>query len=256
MSYMPDFLTPPPGTLLPDLRDELDVLRATPAATVRADLATLGGLDRPVVAAMYADPRAGLDRLAAEIETYWRVAIAPDWARILAVLDAEVFYRSRRLAADGAAGLLNDLHHRVRWEGDTLSIAHEYCSDEAGTGGAGLLLVPSVFAWPSVLTVTAAEPRQLAYPARGVATLWECPSPTPEALAAVIGRSRALLLTELETPLSTTELARRTGLSPGGVSQHLGALRAAGLVVAHRNGHTVVNLRTPVAESLLLGAAR
>jgi DNA-binding transcriptional ArsR family regulator len=53
------------------------------------------------------------------------------------------------------------------------------------------------------------------------------------------------------TPLSTTELARRTGMTPGGVSQHLAVLRAAGLVTAHRDGRTVRTVRTALAEALL-----
>ncbi|WP_443062558.1 ArsR/SmtB family transcription factor [Streptomyces sp. NBC_00390] len=67
----------------------------------------------------------------------------------------------------------------------------------------------------------------------------------------MLGRSRTLLLTELETPASTTELAHRTGLSPAGVSQNLTALRDAGLVSAHRAGRSVLYARTSIADSLL-----
>ena len=121
--------------------------------------------------------------------------------------------------------------------------------------GAGLVLVPSVFVWPSVLSVAAGDVAQLAYPARGLATLWEPPAATPDALAAVLGRGRARLLTELVAPVSTTELARRTGMSPAGVSQHLTALRAAGLVVTHRQGRMLLSARTTVAEALLHASA-
>nr|WP_285705359.1 helix-turn-helix domain-containing protein [Microtetraspora sp. NBRC 16547] len=70
-----------------------------------------------------------------------------------------------------------------------------------------------------------------AYPARGVGTLWEHrPVTRLDAIAAVLGRSRAILLAESEAPASTTELARRTGVSAAGVSQHLTALRDAGIV--------------------------
>ena len=94
----------------------------------------------------------------------------------------------------------------------------------------------------------------LRYPARGIATLWESrPRPVSQALAGVLGRSRALLLTELHTPAATGALSQRTGLSPGGVSQHLTALRAAGLVSAHRAGRYVLYARTQIAEELLTG---
>ncbi|NBH04030.1 winged helix-turn-helix domain-containing protein, partial [Amycolatopsis sp. SID8362] len=52
---------------------------------------------------------------------------------------------------------------------------------------------------------------------------------------------------------STAELARRTGLSAGAVSQHLGALKAAGLVSGHRAGRHVLYARTRAAEVLVGG---
>ncbi|MEU0091894.1 winged helix-turn-helix domain-containing protein [Kribbella sp. NPDC006257] len=79
-------------------------------------------------------------------------------------------------------------------------------------------------------------------------------SPAPAGVAGVLGRSRAELLTQLDGPRSTTERAGRTGLTPGGVSQHLSALRADGLVTAHRAGRAVLYARTSVAEALLEAA--
>ncbi|MEU8264528.1 helix-turn-helix domain-containing protein [Micromonospora sp. NPDC048999] len=253
--YLADFLNPPPVGLAPDLGQELAVLRATPPRTVRAHLDLYPGLRPPALSALYADPEKGLHRLAEEIEAYWRLALAGDWPRIRALLDAEVFRRARRLAEDGAAGLLNDLHERVRWEDDALLINQRHCAAPDVPDGSGLVLVPSVFVWPSVLSIAAGDLPQLAYPARGVGALWECPPTAPDALSAVLGRGRARLLAELGTPRSSTELARRTGLSPAGVSQHLTALRAAGLVVTHRQGRSLLSSRTAVAEALLTASA-
>ncbi|WBB70179.1 helix-turn-helix domain-containing protein [Micromonospora sp. WMMD812] len=252
--YLADFLTPPPAGLNPDLDAELAALRATPAGTVRAHLDLYPGERTPALTAFYADPVAGLRTLAAEIEAYWRIALARDWPRLRLLLDTEVAARARRLAEDGAGGLLNDLHEQVRWEDDTLLIAQRHCLAPDVPDGPGLVLVPSVFVWPSVLSVSAGDAPQLAYPARGLGTLWERPAGTADALAAVIGRGRARLLGELAAPVSTTELARRTGMSPGGVSQHLTALRAAGLVVTHRRGRALLSARTDLAEALLSAA--
>jgi len=92
----------------------------------------------------------------------------------------------------------------------------------------------------------------LRYPPRGVAELWVTRTVSPtQALVGVFGATRARLLTELADPASTTDLARRTGRTPGGVSQHLTALKAAGLVSAHRVGRQVLYARTAVAEELL-----
>jgi DNA-binding transcriptional ArsR family regulator len=74
-------------------------------------------------------------------------------------------------------------------------------------------------------------------------------------LARVLGRSRARLLTALDAPRSTAELARRLELTTGAVSQHLSALRGAGLVTATRHGREVLYLRTQPAERLLTSAS-
>ncbi|MEV6843221.1 helix-turn-helix domain-containing protein [Actinoplanes sp. NPDC051411] len=155
-----------------------------------------------------------------------------------------------------AAPLYHDPVAPAAWAGGRLEVDQRHCSAPDMPDAAGLVLVPSVFVWPSVMTVWAGQVPQLAYPARGVATLWERSSRAPGALGAVIGRGRARLLAELGVPLSTTELARRTGISAGGVSQHLSALRAAGLVITHRQGRTVLNSRTAVAEALLTAAGQ
>jgi DNA-binding transcriptional ArsR family regulator len=84
-----------------------------------------------------------------------------------------------------------------------------------------------------------------------VATLWEQETAvTPEGLAGVLGRTRAALLADLAAPRSTTELARRHGITPGGTSQHLGALRRAGLVTGRRDGRSVLYVRTPLGDGL------
>ncbi|WP_433369824.1 DUF5937 family protein [Actinoplanes sp. CA-142083] len=248
--YTPDFLTPPPSGLAGDLERELAGLRATPPSVVRGQLEAAG-----IRSPLRDDPASGLSRLCDEIAAYWQVAIAPDWSRMRALLDAEVQRRARRLAETGSAAILDDLHPCVTWRNGELTIDQPHCTAADVPDGAGLILIPSVFVWPSVLTVTAGEIPQLAYPARGVATLWERSSRESDALTALLGRGRARLLAELTTPLSTTELSRRTGITPGGVSQHLTTLRAAGLVVTHRQGRSLLNTRTAVAEALLSAAS-
>ncbi|MCO5993395.1 ArsR/SmtB family transcription factor [Actinoallomurus rhizosphaericola] len=70
----------------------------------------------------------------------------------------------------------------------------------------------------------------------------------------MLGRSKALLLGELDTPASTTHLAHRIGMTAGAVSQHLTALRSAGLVGSHRTGRYVLYTRTSTGEALLAAA--
>ncbi|MDH6126453.1 winged helix-turn-helix domain-containing protein [Kitasatospora sp. GP82] len=267
--YVPDFLNPAPTGPTPTLGEELAQVLAAPVARVRQDLDHLAhhqGRLGPRLRILHAEPQvrpqppAGgtpLVRMAEEIETYWELALAPYWARIRAVLDADVFYRVRQVAEHGTGHLFNDLHPSVSWDDNALRLVRRQRTLSRKTAGAGLLLIPSAFTGPGVHSrVTPPDPPQLAYPARGVGSLWQPRTVTrTAAIAAVLGRSRTLLLTELETPASTTELAHRTGLSPAGVSQHLTALRDAGLVSAHRAGRSVLYARTSVAESVLAAAS-
>lgn len=156
--YVPDFLNPAPTGPAPSLAEELAGIRATPAARVRRDLDRLrqeqGGLG-PRTRSLYADPQARLARVAEEIETYWELALAPYWARIRAVLDADVFHRARQSAEHGAGRLFNDLHPSVSWGDDALRLSRRHRPLSRGTAGAGLLLIPSVFTGPVPFTRSA-----------------------------------------------------------------------------------------------------
>ncbi|MEU6236985.1 DUF5937 family protein [Kitasatospora sp. NPDC047058] len=254
---IPVFVAPPPTTSVPDLALELDGLRATAPGLVRAALHGPRAPSSDRVAALQADPVRELAALADTVEAFWELALAPYWPRLRALLEGDVLHRARLLARGGAQELLNDLASQVSWEEGTLRVRHWYARGGRRLGGQGLLLVPSVFVWPRVFSVTGPgwQPT-LRYPPRGVATLWEHRRREPSrALAAVLGRTRALLLAELDGPASTAELARRTGITAGGVSQHLGALREAGLLDAHRAGRYVLYARTEAAEVLLAAAS-
>lgn len=232
---LPGFLAPPPTTPMPDLEVELAVLAATPPDLVP-----------------FADPAAGLAELIRATRLYWDLALAPYWPRMLTLLQGDVLHRARQLTTGGTERLFTDLNPGVRWHDDVLHVASRV-TRSVSLDGRGLLLVPSVFAWPRVFAKLD-PPWQptLRYPPRGVGTLWSsAPSGSSRALAGVLGRSRARLLAALDAPASTTDLAGRTGLTPGAVSQHLSALRAAGLVTPHRTGRYVLYARTLAAEALL-----
>ncbi|MFF3217158.1 ArsR/SmtB family transcription factor [Streptomyces sp. NPDC002886] len=258
--YVPDFLNPAPTGPAPAPMDEWDAIRASPADRVRQDLDHLArhqGALGPRLRSLHADPRTRLADMTEEIEAYWELALAPYWARIRAVLDADIFYRTRMVAEQGAGRLLNDLHTSVTWDDHALRMAGRKQPLTRAASGTGLLLIPSAFTGPALRTrTTLPDPPQLVYPARGIGTLWAArPATRAGALAAVLGRSRALLLTDLDSPASTTQLAHRTGLSPAAVSRYLTALHNAGLLSAHRAGRSVLYARTAAAETLLQAAS-
>ncbi|WP_433424600.1 DUF5937 family protein [Microtetraspora malaysiensis] len=248
------FTCTPPATSIPDLELELATMRAA-ADRVRTDLDDAGTPRTKRVEALYADPGKGLERLAQEVENYWAAAIAPYWPRIRSLLEGEILYRAKLLAEGGAQRMLTDLDPSVTWHDGTLRVEHRYVSGTRSLRGLGLLLVPCVFVWPRVLSVTT-PPYQptVRYSPRGIGTLWESRGlEPPRALAAVLGRTRARLLAELDQPASTRDLALRVGLSEPGINQHLTALRDAGLCTAHRTGRYILYARTTTAEALLGG---
>jgi DNA-binding transcriptional ArsR family regulator len=233
---------------------DLERIRHTDPGVIRREMTWFRRLHRAAAVAnpWLEDPRGMVDRLVDTLEAYWEVALEPHWPRIVSFLQADVEHRARRLAAGGPSAMLGTLADTVRWRADGVEIAIARHDDVIELGGRGLLLMPSAFLWDRPM-VAADDPWQptLIYPARGVATLWEeGPRTTPEGLAGVLGRTRAALLADLDAPRSTSELARRHGITAGAASQHLGALRAAGLVAARREGRNVLSVRTALGGGL------
>ncbi len=222
-------------------------------ARLRSALGSFQGRVRPLSchSATASPARAAV---ADALEAYWDLLLAPHWPRMRAVLDADVAYRGRQLANGGAAALFADLDGRLRWDGRTLHIDGHHDDLDIDVAGRGLPLTPSLFARGTIGLVDQALPPYLTYPARGRAELWDGPpSAAAPILAALLGGSRARLLADLDEPSSTTELARRHGLSPGSVSQHLQVLHRAGLLRRSRAGRTVFYRRSLLGDRLSAG---
>lgn len=257
--YVPEFLMPVPDRMDTRFADELARVRTTPAASVRAQLDLLGG-DAPLPEALlglYEDPERHLGRLAVEVQAYWRVAIEPVWPRLAGLLNAEVGYRADQLTSGGIVRLLGNLHPELEYAEDALRILWPTWQSQSRLDGAGVLLVPCVFAWPSLLVDTDPRCPTLIYSPRGVGQVWEgsARSSAPP-VADLLGRSRAALLARLDLPLSTTQVARDLGLSAASVSEHLSVLRRSGLVSSRRSGRQVLYQRTALGTDLLGAGSR
>jgi DNA-binding transcriptional ArsR family regulator len=252
--YIPDFITPPPSSPLMRIEDELDLVCSTPPRQVRKELGIFkgehGGQLPAAVEPLRRNPARELSRLADTMEQYWERAVEPYWPRILALLSADLRHRATRLTEEGPAGLFDDLHPTITFEGEWLHIDQPW-QGIVELAGRGLLLLPTVFSWerPSVISIQPWQPTVI-YPARGVALLWESDHDAAPELGALMGATRARILDALDAPQSTTELARRLGLTPGGVSQHLKVLVGAGLAASERERRVVLYARTAVGDQL------
>lgn len=257
--HSPDWLGPPPIGPAATFEEEIAAVRASDPEAARQDTAralacTPGASESACGRAWLADPVRMIAELADAMEEAWSALIEPDWPRLRALLEADVAYHSRRLAEVGLGTLLPELDPRLSWDGRTLTLALqvEHARDLAGQG---LVLMPSVFSWPDV--ITGFEPPwqpALVYPARGLAGLWTDPGErTAGSLVRLLGRNRAEVLAALDEPSSTTALAHRLGLAASSVSSHLTVLRDAGLLTSRRYGHQVLYERTPLGVALAGG---
>ncbi|MEU5088103.1 DUF5937 family protein [Streptomyces sp. NPDC021356] len=254
--HSPDFLGPPPLGPAATFEEEIAAVRAADPVAAREDLAraladTPGALRSPQGRALLADPARAVRELAALLEAAWSVLVEPEWPRLRALLEADIAFHSRRLAEVGLEALLPELDRRLAWDGRTLTVDWhgEHGRD---LDGQGLVLMPSVFSWPEV--ISGFEPPwqpTLVYPARGLAGLWSEPGAAgTRALVRLLGRGRAAVLAALTDPATTSDLAHRLALAPSSVSAHLTVLRDAGLLTARRYGHRVLYERTPLGMAL------
>ncbi|HEX5302618.1 MAG TPA: winged helix-turn-helix domain-containing protein [Streptosporangiaceae bacterium] len=195
--------------------------------------------------------------LAEATEAAYHDLIQPYWHRIKATLHAEQAARRRTLTREGVAQLLASLQGpRIRWRPPVLEIGMPSHVD-MDLGGRGLALIPSVFIGrdPSLHENPNDEDEtpRLILPAAdaGRAWIWERRQSPGAALAALVGRNRAAVLASVADGCTTTELARRAGVSLAAASQHAAVLRGAGLIASRRQGSAVLHVLTPLGAELL-----
>ncbi|MFG1704812.1 DUF5937 family protein [Nonomuraea sp. M3C6] len=252
----PEFLVPAPLGAAASIEDDLAALQRTTARQVRTSLRRVFGEQPPdAVAALAEQPAPGLRAIAAELRAAHDRLIAPHWSRIRAVLDADVIYRAKQLAAGGAEKLFADLHPDLHWRDGRLLLGGERWRADllVNRGPGGLVLMPVALGSPYVLIKKSTSTQTtVRYPARGIGALWTAGTQAPAGGAVrLLGRARAELLEALRSPATTTDLARALGVTPSAVSQHLGVLRETGLVARERSGRNVLYMTTALGASLI-----
>jgi DNA-binding transcriptional ArsR family regulator len=254
----PEVLLPAPSTSLPALAEELEGLQELTRPQLRGSVTRVFGEDPPDAARdLLARPRTELRALAGEIAAAFERLLAPHWAPMRALLEADIVHRARALSEVGAAGMFADLHSRLVWRTDHLVLLDPTPSDgpeqTATLGPGGLVLSPSVFIWPELYiksrTVTRTTVR---YPVRGIGLLWDqAAKPTSAGLARLLGRRRAEILQLLQAPRGTGQLAQQLRISDAAASQHLTVLRQAGLITTTELGRNRLHATSELGRQLI-----
>ncbi|MEV6962468.1 winged helix-turn-helix domain-containing protein [Streptomyces sp. NPDC051207] len=253
--YWPDFLTPDASA--DGLEAALDELHATPRPQLRRELHRLSDthpLPRWAHDLAQGD-RTRTEEVATAFRLVHRTIIMPDWAETAGTTEADRVLRTRILRDRGVHGLLDSFRPLMVWRPPVLHVRYPEDRD-LNLDGRGLRLIPSHFCWRMPIALAdPALPQVLAYPVSHPPA-W-APAVTrdrrPEALAALIGRTRARVLAALDTTATTGELARRLDISAPSVSEHVAVLRDAELAYSQRVGTQVIHTLTPLGAALLSG---
>lgn len=247
-SYFPDFLTPPEG--IQGLDAGLEAVLATSYERVVTEI---DALTRAVGAPAWSrrlTERDMRDQLVGALRAYHRAVIAPHEEHIQERLHTERARHAHTLFHAGTEGMLTQLGPTIRWRPPVLEIDPYPEHRDVRLDGRGLLLIPSHFCWHAPIALAdSGLPPVLLYP------LHHLPAATPDTdsppLNVLLGPTRAAILRASATGSTTTEAARRAGVTPTTASHHTAVLRDAGLITSHRHANTVLHTLTPLGAALL-----
>ncbi|MBM2618874.1 winged helix-turn-helix transcriptional regulator [Actinoplanes sp. LDG1-06] len=244
-----DFVNPRPESPLTVLGDELAELARLTPARMRHDLEHVHG-ELPRV---FRGPHERVvGRLCEALATMWELAFAPHWARMRAVLQADIIHRGRIVSQAGIGAMLDGLSPAVSFDGRNIDMRLRGAgSPPRPIRGDGLTLVPSMFVSRVSTPADDDLPPTIVYPARGQGAMWSAAEhPDAGAVRDLLGAVRAGLLGALGEPTSSTELALRLDVSTSAVNQHLRVMERAGLLNRTRYGRSVLYYRSDLGEAL------
>lgn len=253
--YFPDFLTPAESE--DGLTAGLEALRATPRPYLRRDIAELARTRHlPRWAGRLAEGERGQTaELADAVRLLHRTVVEPGWGEVAVAIEADRAVRAQAIRDGGVIGLLESLRPMLCWDDPVLEARYPAPMD-VHLRGRGIRLIPSYFCsrMPVVL-VDPQLPPVVVYPvdhSRGWA-----PAATracrPQALADLLGPTRARVLAGLTHSATTGALARMLSISPASASMHISRLRTAGLARTVSANGRVLHTLTPLGDAVLHG---
>lgn len=245
----PDFLTPMPD---PSLDRSLAMLLDVETARIAEELDGFS-LTSPWCRRLAGGDAAARRELAVAIRAFDAVALSPFERQRRHGFAATQATWAETVLAGGVEQLLGSLHPDCTWADPVLSFdsGGNYVND-VYLRGRGLLLYPSAFT-PDPLVLDQPDRAPLLTVPVAVPASWGQVSGTVTGgeLAALVGGTRAAVLAALMQSASTTELARRTGISLASASEHARVLRGSGLVATHREAGAAKHRLTPLGRQLL-----
>ncbi|MFI6509070.1 ArsR/SmtB family transcription factor [Streptosporangium sp. NPDC050855] len=199
-------------------------------------------------------------RVTATVLGFCQVAVLPYWSKVRGHLESERDTYGRITITNGVECLLETLHPRLCWNPPVLEVSDTEDHD-VHLRGRGLLLSPSLFLQGRNHLFLDRE-HETGLPALVVSApctsailsdLTETPTSDDEALAALVGHTRAAALQALTESCTTGGLSERLGISLAGASKHATVLRKAGLITTARNRNTALHTLTSLGMALLHG---
>lgn len=245
----PAFLDPVSG----DLEEGLDLVRSTPSTVVHSDVARLRRPPTPWVKALMRRDTQAWNLLDRSLRDAYQSVLATSWNTVRERHAAEFTRFALRAAETGTEQALTTLAPGSALRDGTWHIP-AFKDRDHHLAGKGITLLPT-FHWTDepLIGYSPDHPLLLVYPAGPgfpLPTPSSTTAPATDALADVLGTSRARILRLLETPHTTTELADHAHLSLPSASSHSAALRRAGLITTHREGRSVQHSRTELGRML------
>jgi len=246
-AYFPDLVTPLEGAL--GLEAGIDAMLSTPRSRIAAEIDQLkpDRAGRAHLESLRAGRASDLNACGDLIRAYHRAAVERIRGEITAAVDRDLATRRAAIHTAGVDGLLSSYEPLMRWRYPVLELPSHPSARDVHLQGRGVRLIPSYFCRTHPLTVyDGSLPQVVVYPVRHTAEAGDI-----QALARLLGETRAAVLISIHKGCGTGQLAERVGISAPATSHHVGVLRDAGLVASSRSGTSVHHTRSRLGDALV-----